>query len=164
MAKATKHGVIGLGRMGTPVAQRLKQSPVRSMVWDVDPARRRPFEASDGVRIATPGEMARRCAGEDMSDDFNVSTAFSYSSRHRFPNNILNGSWNARARIYNPWKDVGLAIGLARKYRADVQLGERTLAFPDKAVARGMIEQDYSLLYRDFDRIGKTRPAKHARH
>ena len=97
---------------------------------------------------------------KDMIDVFNVSTAFSYASRHRFPNNILNGSWNAQARIYNPWKDVGLAVRLGHECGADVELGERTLAFLEKAVARGMIEGDYSLLYRDFEEIKKTRAGK----
>jgi 3-hydroxyisobutyrate dehydrogenase len=97
---------------------------------------------------------------KDMIDVCNVSTAFSYASRHRFPNNILNGSWNAQARIYNPWKDVGIAVRLAAECGADVELGERTLAFLEKAVARGMIEEDYSLLYRDFDAIKKVRTRK----
>jgi 3-hydroxyisobutyrate dehydrogenase len=96
----------------------------------------------------------------DMIDVFNVSTAYSYASRHRFPNNILNGSWNGQARIYNPWKDVGLAVRLARGCGADVEFGERTYAFLEKAAARGMIEQDYTLLYRDFDQIKKVRVKK----
>jgi 3-hydroxyisobutyrate dehydrogenase len=94
---------------------------------------------------------------KDMIDVCNVSTAFSYASRHRFPNNILNGSWNAQARIYNPYKDVGIAVRLAKECGADVELGERTFAFLEKAVARGMVEDDYSLLYRDFEQIRKMR-------
>jgi 3-hydroxyisobutyrate dehydrogenase-like beta-hydroxyacid dehydrogenase len=117
MGKRNLLGVVGLGRMGGPLAQRLA----------------------------------------DMIDVFNVSTAYSYASRHRFPNNILNGSWNAQARVYNPWKDIGIAVRLARKCGADVELGETTFAFLEKAVARGMVEQDYSLLYRDFEKIRKIR-------
>jgi 3-hydroxyisobutyrate dehydrogenase len=292
MGKENALGVIGLGRMGGPIAQRLMTSEFSLMVWDTAPASRKPFENKDSVRIAHPGEMARNCsvllfvvpsskeiadclkgkdgvfqnarkglvicdlttsdpaetrkiarraarqsihyidagmsggpggvlAGKltlmvggdakvlagikrylaplvgsifhlgppgsghamklihnmvlhtiflatcegarlaermglqvaDMINVFNVSTAFSYASRHRFPNNILNGSWNAQARIYNPWKDVGLAVRLARQCGAEVELGERTFSFLEKAVARGMIEEDYSLLYRDFDKI-----------
>ena len=292
MAKRNSLGVVGLGRMGGPIAQRLMQTEFPLMVWDAVPASRKPFANKDNVRIATPGEMARECsvlffvvpsskeiadclkgkdgvfqnarkglvicdlttsdpvetrkiarraarrgihyldagmsggpagilAGKltlmiggdanvlartrrylapfvgktfhlgpsgsghamklihnvvlhtiflatcegarlaermglqvaDMIDVFNVSTAFSYASRHRFPNNILNGSWNAQARIYNPWKDVGLAVRLARECGADVEFGKRTFAFLEKAVARGMIEEDYSLLYRDFEKI-----------
>jgi 3-hydroxyisobutyrate dehydrogenase len=295
MTKQNTIGVIGLGRMGGPIAQRLMQSEFPLMVWDILPECREPFENKDNVRIAPPGEMTRKCsvlffvvpssaeiadclegkdgvlanarkglmicdlttsdpvetrklasragrqgipyldagmsggpagilAGKltlmiggdakvlrrmkpyvapfvenifhlgplgsgqtmklihnmvlhtiflatcegarfaermgmkvkDMIDVFNVSTAFSYASRHRFPNNILNGSWNAQARIYNPWKDVGLAVRLAHECGADVEFGERTFDFLERAVARGMIEEDYSLLYRDFEEIKKT--------
>ncbi len=294
MGKRKVLGVIGLGRMGGPLAQRLGQAKFPLMVWDNVAACRKPFENKNNIRIATPGAMARECSviffvvpssheiaaclngkdgvlqharkglvicdlttsdptqtrklarraarrgihyldagmsggpggvlagtlalmvgGDarvlarirrylaafaknifhlgplgsghamklihnmvlhtiflatcegarmaerlgmrvaDMIDVFNVSTAYSYASRHRFPNNILNGSWNAQARIYNPWKDVGLAVRLARKCGADVEFGKRTFAFLEKAVARGMVEQDYSLLYRDFSKIKK---------
>ncbi|MEW6335570.1 MAG: NAD(P)-dependent oxidoreductase, partial [Thermodesulfobacteriota bacterium] len=96
----------------------------------------------------------------DMIDVFNVSTAYSYASRHRFPNNILNGSWNGQARIYNPLKDVGIAVRLGRECGADVGFGEKTLAFLEKAVSRGMIEQDYTLLYRDYEEILGTLPKR----
>lgn len=296
MRKRNLLGVVGLGRMGGPLAQRLAHAKFPLMIWDTVASCRKPFENKSNIRIATPGAMARECsvlffvvpssqeiadclkgkdgvlrharkglvicdlttsdpaqtrrnarraarrgihyldagmsggpagilAGKlalmvggdarvlsrirrylaafaenifhlgplgsghamklihnmvlhtiflatcegarladrmgmrvaDMIDVFNVSTAYSYASRHRFPNNILNGSWNAQARIYNPWKDVGLAVRLARKCGADVEFGERTFAFLEKAVARGMIEQDYSLLYRDFEKIRKTK-------
>ena len=94
---------------------------------------------------------------KDMIDVFNVSTAFSYASKHRFPNNILSGKWNALARIYNMDKDVGLAIKLAKKNKLKAELGEKTLEFIHKAVSRGMIEDDLSLLYRDFDDIQKMK-------
>ena len=295
MTKKNTVGVIGLGRMGNPVAQRFMQSEFPLMVWDVAPACREPFENNDRVRVAPPGEMARECsilffvvpssaqvadclkgkdgvlqrarkgllicdlttsdpvethklaarsakagvgyldcgmsggpagilAGKltlmiggdakvlrrakpyfapfvenvfhlgplgsghsmklihnmvlhtiflatcegarmtermgmkvsDMIDVFNVSTAFSYASRHRFPNNILNGSWNGQARIYNPWKDVGIAVRLAHECGADVGFGERTFDLLEKAIGRGMMEEDYSLLYRDYEEILKA--------
>ena len=92
---------------------------------------------------------------EDMIDIFNASTAYSYATRHRFPNNILSGTWNGQARIYNLQKDVGLAVGIGRKRGADIELAEHTLSFLRKAVDRGMIEEDLTLLYRDFDHIQK---------
>ena len=294
MAKRNSVGVIGLGRMGNPVAQRFIGAKMPLMLWDISEAARRPFEKTKGVTIAPPGEMAKSCAVvffvvpssdeiaaccrgkdgllknarkglvvydlttsdpaktkrlakraaragvgyldagmsggpagilegeltlmiggderllkrtkkylapfvsntfhlgaqgsghtmklihnmvlhtmflatcegarlverlgmrvEDMIDIFNVSTAYSYASRHRFPNNILSGTWNGQARIYNLQKDVGIAVGIGKKRGADVQLAEGTLAFLKKAVARGMIEEDLSLLYRDFDQIQK---------
>ncbi len=299
MAKQSTVGVIGLGRMGGPLARRFIQSKIPLMAWDILPGRRAPFERKKGVRLETPGAIARECAvvffvvpssveiadclkgksgvlsnarkslviydlttsdpaetrklarraarkglryldagmsggpaailagkltlmigGDekvfrrtrkhlapftanlfhlgalgsghamklihnmvlhtmflatcegarlaermgmnvaDMIDVFNVSTAFSYHTRHRFPNNILNGSWNAQARIYNPWKDVGIAVRLAREAGAPAAFGEQTFAFLEKAVKRGMIEEDYSLLYRDFEEIGKVRAKK----
>ena len=294
MAKRNSVGVIGLGRMGNPVAQRFIGAKMPLMLWDVSDEARRPFEKTKGVTIAPPGEMAKSCAVvffvvpssdeiaacfkgkdgllknarkglvvydlttsdpaktkrlakraeragvgyldagmsggpgnilegkltlmiggdekllkrtrrylapfvenifhlgaqgsghtmklihnmvlhtmflatcegarlverlgmrvEDMIDIFNASTAYSYASRHRFPNNILSGTWNGQARIYNLQKDVGIAVGIGKKRRADVQLAEGTLSFLRKAVARGMIEEDLSLLYRDFDQIQK---------
>jgi 3-hydroxyisobutyrate dehydrogenase len=103
----------------------------------------------EGARLTE--RMGMRVA--DMIKVFNVSTAYSYASHHRFPNNILNGSWNAQARVYNPWKDVGIAVKLARKSGANVELADRTYAFLQQAVDMGMAEQDLSLLYRDFEKI-----------
>lgn len=294
MAKRNCVGVIGLGRMGNPVAQRFIGAEMPLMVWDVSEERRGPFEETEGVAIATPREIGEACAVvffvvpssdeiaacfkgkdgllknprkglvvydlttsdpaktkrlarraeraglgyldagmsggpgnilegkltlmiggdekllkrtrrylepfvdhtfhlgalgsghtmklihnmvlhttflatcegarlverlgmrvEDMIDIFNASTAYSYATRHRFPNNILSGTWNGQARIYNLQKDVGLAVGIGRKRGADIQLAEGTLSFLRKAVERGMIEEDLTLLYRDFDQIQK---------
>ncbi len=294
MAKRKSVGVIGLGRMGGPVALRFIQAKMPLMIWDISEERRKPFEGTEGVAIATPREMGETCAVvffvvpsseeiaicfkgkdgllknpekglviydlttsdpaktkrlakraeraglgyldagmsggpgnilegkltlmiggdeellkrtrqylkpcvghifhlgalgsghtmklihnmvlhtmflatcegarlverlgmrvEDMIDIFNASTAYSYASRHRFPNNILSGTWNGQARIYNLQKDVGLAVGIGRRRGADIQLAEHTLTFLRKAVDRGMIEEDLTLLYRDFDQIQK---------
>ena len=298
MKKLKPAGIVGLGRMGGPLAQRMMQMKYPLLVWDVMPQCRKPFADKDEVRVAPPGEMAEACAviffvvpsskeiaqcmerkdgvlakakkglvicdlttsdpvetkkmarraarreidyldagmsggpagilagtlalmvgGDakvlakikpyvdgfasnvfhlgaigsghamklihnmvlhtiflatcegarmtermgmkvcDMIDIFNVSTAYSYASRHRFPNNILNGSWNAQARVYNPFKDVGIAMRLARECKAHVPLGERTFGFIERAVKMGMAEEDYSLLYRDFEKIRKTKAA-----
>ena len=294
MAKRNCVGVIGLGRMGGPVAQRFIGAKMPLMVWDVSEDRRGPFEEAEGVAIATPREIGESCAVvffvvpssdeiaacfrgkdgllknprkglvvydlttsdpaktkrlakraeraglgyldagmsggpgniqegkltliiggdekllkrtrrylepfvdhtfhlgalgsghtmklihnmvlhtmflatcegarlverlgmrvEDMIEVFNASAAYSYASRHRFPNNILSGTWNGQARIYNLQKDVGLAVDIGRKRGADIQLAEHTLSFLGKAVERGMIEEDLTLLYRDFDQIQK---------
>ena len=294
MAKRNSVGVIGLGRMGNPVAQRFIGAKMPLMLWDVSEERRKPFEETEGVTVATPRKIGESCAVvffvvpssseiaacfkgkdgllknpkkglviydlttsdpaktkrlakraeraglgyldagmsggpgnilegkltlmiggdekllkrtrrylkpfvdhtfhlgalgsghtmklihnmvlhttflatcegarlverlgmrvEDMIDIFNASTAYSYATRHRFPNNILSGTWNGQARIYNLQKDVGLAVGIGRKRGADIELAEHTLSFLRKAVDRGMIEEDLTLLYRDFDQIQK---------
>ena len=37
----------------------------------------------------------------------------SYITEHRFPDHILSETWDARSRVYNLHKDVGMAIGMA---------------------------------------------------
>lgn len=108
------------------------------------------------------GRMARR-AGiklEDMIEVFNVSNARSYASQFRFPRHILSKKWDGKSRIYNLHKDLGMAVSLAKDLGADVSFGERTLAFLEKAVGQGMVEKDFTLLYRDFDKIlkGSSKP------
>ncbi len=106
----------------------------------------------EGARLAE--RMGIRV--KDMIDVFNVSSAFSYAIRHRFPNNILNGKWNAQARIYNPHKDVGLVVAIGKKLGADVSFAGMTFEFLEKAASLEMLEEDYSYLYRDFDEIKKV--------
>jgi 3-hydroxyisobutyrate dehydrogenase len=103
------------------------------------------------------GRMAER-AGiklEDMINVFNVSNARSYASEVRFPLHILSKKWDCKSRIYNLHKDLGMAVSLAKSLDADVTLGQKTLAFLKKAVGLGMVEKDYALLYRDFEKIRK---------
>jgi hypothetical protein len=62
LAKQHTVGVVGLGRIGGPVAQRFIKSEFPVMVWDIVPACCDPFENQDNARITPPGEMARRCS------------------------------------------------------------------------------------------------------
>ena len=108
------------------------------------------------------GQVARR-AGikiEDMIEVFNVSNARSYASQFRFPNHILSKKWDGKSRIYNLHKDLGMAVSMAKDLGADVTFGQRTLAFLKKAVGLGMVEKDFTLVYRDFDKIlkGSSKP------
>ena len=108
------------------------------------------------------GRMAER-AGiklKDMVDVFNVSNARSYISQVRFPKHILSKKWDAQSRVYNLHKDLGMAVFLGKNLNAQVSLGEGTLAFLEKAVDRGMIDKDFSLLYRDFEKIRGVKPKK----
>ena len=94
---------------------------------------------------------------EDMINVFNVSNARSYASQFRFPNHILSGKWDGKSRVYNMIKDVGMAVKMGKKHRAQTVHGEATLEFLEKAVKRGMIEKDFTLLYRDYEKVSKTR-------
>ena len=103
------------------------------------------------------GRMAERAgiALEDMIAVFNVSNARSYISEVRFPQHILSQKWDGSSRVYNLYKDVGMAVELGHKLKADVSLGEKTLAFLKKGMALGMRDLDFTLLYRDFKKICK---------
>ena len=62
MAKRNSVGVIGLGRMGNPVAQRFIGAKMPLMLWDVSEERRKPFEETEGVTVATPRVIGESCA------------------------------------------------------------------------------------------------------
>lgn len=105
------------------------------------------------------GKMAER-AGiklKDMIDVFNVANARSYASQFRFPLHILSEKWDAKSRVYNLHKDVGMAVALGKSMNAQVDLGESTLTFLKKAMSFGMQDTDYSLLYKDFENIRKEK-------
>jgi 3-hydroxyisobutyrate dehydrogenase len=108
------------------------------------------------------GRMAER-AGLDLAqmiEVFNVANARSYASEVRFPKHILNKKWDAKSRVYNLHKDLGMAVALGKSLGAEVSHGEATLSFLQKAMGMGMSEKDYALLYRDFEKIRKTRKGK----
>lgn len=109
------------------------------------------------VATCEGGKMAEK-AGirlKDMIDVFNVSNARSYISDFRFPMHILSEKWNGASRVYNLHKDLDMAVALGHKLKAKISLGEDTLAFLDKAISVGMQDQDFTLLYRDFEKIAK---------
>lgn len=104
------------------------------------------------------GRMAER-AGlklEDMIAVFNTSNARSYASEVRFPKHILSEKWDARSRVYNLNKDLGMAVRLGESLGMDARYAKETSAFLNKAIERGMAEDDYSLLYTVFDEIRET--------
>ena len=96
---------------------------------------------------------------EDMIAVFNVSNARSYASEFRFPRHILSGSWDARSRIHNLGKDLEMAMRLAQASGADTACTGATHRFLQAALGLGMSEDDFSLLYRDFERIRARRDA-----
>ena len=101
------------------------------------------------------GRMAERAGLKlaDMIDVFNVSNARSYATEARFPKHILSEKWDARSRVYNLNKDLGMAVRLAESLDMDARYARETSAFLNKAIERGMAEDDYSLLYPAFDEI-----------
>jgi 3-hydroxyisobutyrate dehydrogenase len=91
----------------------------------------------------------------DAIEVFNVSNARSYASQVRFPRHILSQKWDARSRIYNLRKDVKMAVAMGRRLGANPAIGAAALGYLERAAARGMLEKDFSLLYRDFAKIMK---------
>lgn len=89
----------------------------------------------------------------DMIEVFNHSNARSYASEFRFPKHILSEKWDARSRVYNLNKDLGMAVRFADSMGIDARYAKETLDFLGHAIDRGMAEQDYSLLYPEFDAI-----------
>ncbi len=101
------------------------------------------------------GRMAERSGIklDDMIAVFNVANARSYASQFRFPKHILSKKWDARSRVFNLHKDLKMANEIAEKLKVNISLGKGTLEFLKKAMALGMQDVDYSLLYRDYDKI-----------
>ena len=110
------------------------------------------------------GRLAEHAGIElnDMIDVFNVSNARSYASEMRFPKHILSGKWDGRSRVYNLHKDLGMAVAMAKSVGSEVTLGADTFGFLQKAMARGMAEEDFTRLYRDYGAVRKT-PARRER-
>ena len=88
-----------------------------------------------------------------MIDIVNAGNARNYASERRFPDHILSGTWDARSRIYNLNKDVGMAVELAKKMGLTANIGKSTHKYLKLAVKRGMSEDDFSLLYKEFKNL-----------
>ena len=89
----------------------------------------------------------------DMIKVFNAGNARNYASERRFPDHVLSGTWDARSRIHNLNKDVGMAVEMANNLGLPVNIGRGTLGYIKKAVKAGMSEDDFSLLYKEFKKL-----------
>lgn len=90
---------------------------------------------------------------EDMVNVVNQSNARSYASESRYPKHILTKKWDGRSRVYNLHKDLKMGVDLGRRLGGGTEFSEATFHYLDKAIRRGMSEEDYTLIYRDFDQI-----------
>ncbi len=110
------------------------------------------------LALCEAAHLARR-AGiglADLIEVFNAGNARSFISERRFPDHILSDTWDGRSRVYNLAKDVGMAVALADKLGATVNIGRDTLAYLTAAVDQGRSDDDFTLLYRDFEQLGKA--------
>ena len=97
---------------------------------------------------------------EDLIEVFNNGNARSFISERRFPDHIISETWDGRSRVYNLNKDVGMAIDLADKLGATVNIGRDTYAYIQEAVRQGRSEDDFTLLYPDLDKLDKKKAKK----
>ncbi len=105
--------------------------------------------------VCEAGLMAER-AGiplAEMIQVINAGNARNYASERRFPDHVLSGTWDARSRIYNLDKDVGMAVDLAKKMGLPVEIGGSTAKYLKKAIKAGMSEADFSRLYQELTNI-----------
>jgi len=89
----------------------------------------------------------------DMIQVFNAGNARNYASERRFPDHVLSGTWDARSRIHNLNKDVSMAIQIAENLGLPVNIGRSTLGYIKNAVKADMSEDDFSLLYKEFQKL-----------
>ena len=68
---------------------------------------------------------------------------------------MLSGTWDARARIHNLNKDVSMAIQIAENLGLPVNIGRSTLGYIKNAVKADMSEDDFSLLYKEFQKLAE---------
>ena len=107
--------------------------------------------------ICEAGLMAEK-AGiplDNMIEVINAGNARNYASERRFPDHILSGTWDARSRIYNLNKDVGMAVEMAKNLGLPVEIGGSTHKYIAQAIKAGMSEDDFSLLYKEFHNLAK---------
>jgi len=110
------------------------------------------FATTEALRL---GERAGLQLG-DMVEVLNNSNARSYVTESRYPKHILSKKWDGRSRIFNMHKDIKMGVELGHRMGGGTEFSEATLRYLDKAVRRGMAEDDYTLVYRDFDEIRAT--------
>lgn len=90
---------------------------------------------------------------EDMVAVLNQSNGRSYITEERFPNHILSKTWDGRSRVSNLHKDLRMGVSLGRRLGGGTEFSEAVVRYLDKAVRRGMADEDFTLIYRDFDAI-----------
>lgn len=85
----------------------------------------------------------------------NAGNARSFVTEVRFPRDILSGAMNARSRIANLEKDLGLASGFADGLGGPASYTRLTHAMLARAIARGDGDTDFSHLFAMSDALDK---------
>ena len=105
--------------------------------------------------LCEAAHLGRRAGIElkDLIEVFNNGNARSFISERRFPDHILSNTWDGRSRVYNLNKDVGMAISLADKLGATVNIGRDTYAYIQEAIKQGRSEDDFTTLYTELEKL-----------
>jgi 3-hydroxyisobutyrate dehydrogenase len=106
---------------------------------------------AEGCRIAER-------AGIDLAtaiDVINSGNARSFVSEQRFPSHILSGQWDGRSTVSNLEKDLRMGVEMASRLGAPVRFSAETAALLARAVEAGMRQEDFTLIYREFDRLAR---------
>lgn len=103
----------------------------------------------EGLRLAERAGIDPHRAVEVL----NAGNARSFVTETRFPRDILSGRMQARSRIANLEKDVGLALDLAAELGASAALGTRARAILARALNDGHGETDFAWLYPLYDEL-----------
>jgi 3-hydroxyisobutyrate dehydrogenase len=108
--------------------------------------------------LCEAAHLGRRAGIElkDLIEVFNNGNARSFISERRFPDHILSKTWDGRSRVYNLNKDVGMAIALADKLGATVNIGKNTYAYIQEAINQGRSEEDFTKLYPDLEKLDRS--------
>lgn len=119
------------------------------------------FAACEAARQAEAGGVAVA----DMIEIFNNSNARSYATEDRFPRHILNNKWDGRGSIYIFHKDLKLGTEIFEELGADTTFTRTTFDLLKRAMQAGMAQDDYTLIYRDYEKLRapakrKASPAK----
>jgi 3-hydroxyisobutyrate dehydrogenase len=97
---------------------------------------------------------------EDLIEVFNNGNARSFISERRFPDHIISETWDGRSRVYNLHKDVGMAVALADKLGASVNIGRDTFAYIEEAIKQGRAEEDFTRLYPDLEKLDTKKKSR----
>ena len=115
------------------------------------------------LALCEAAHLGRRAGIElaDLIEVFNSGNARSFISERRFPDHILSETWDGNSRVYNLKKDVGMAIDLADKVGATLNIGRDTYTYLEAAIEQGRAEDDFTRLYPDLEKLDKkSRPKK----
>ncbi len=97
---------------------------------------------------------------EDLIEVFNNGNARSFISERRFPDHIISETWDGRSRVFNLNKDVGMAMALADKLGASVNIGRETFGYIQEAIRQGRADDDFTRLYPDLEQLDRKRKKK----